>query len=141
MSDVKTKGNLKFIKHRPIDKTDPGFRIVGWKLRWIAMGTTESKDGRIWRVLRKSEIPAEILTAMTVNNPDIFGQDSTIRNRELVLAYAPEEIAAAQRKEAEDIARGQMAQINRKSAPGGGRHISVDEAEVSHVSGAEFFDK
>lgn len=141
MSEVKSKGDLKFIKHRPTDKTDPGFRILGWKLRWISMGSTESKDGRFWRVLRKTEIPTDILKDMIAANPDLFGQDSTIRNRELVLAYAPEDVVAAHRKEIEAAAKQQMSLVTSKSAPGGGRHIKVDESEVSHVSGAEFFDK
>lgn len=140
MSLEKQKGSLKFITHRPTDRLDPGFKIVGHKLRWIASSQTEDKMGRMWRVLRKSELPAETLKAMQEANRDMFGRDDTIRNKELVLAFASEEAVNVERQMLQDNARRQVSAVTSKSVPGGNRHIRVDEAEVTRVSGSEFFN-
>jgi hypothetical protein len=140
MSIEKQKGSLKFITYRPTDKLDPGFRIVGHKLRWIASTQTEDKMGRIWRVLRKNELPAESLKAMQEANRDMFGRDDTIRNRELVLAYAPESAVNEERQMLDEASRRQMGLITSKAVPGGNKHIRVEEAEVTKVSGSEYFN-
>jgi hypothetical protein len=137
----KSKGQMKFLTHRPKDKLDPGFRIVGMKLRWIAATQTEDRMGRIWRVLRKEEMPPEILKQMRDGNRDMFGQDNTIRSRELILAYATEEAVAEERRMNEALAKSQMAQVTSKSAPGGNKHVKVQEAELSQVSSSEFFNQ
>ena len=140
MSNEKIKGSLKFITYRPQDKLDPGFRIVGHKLRWIASSQTEDKMGRIWRVLRKNELPAETLKAMQDANRDMFGRDDTIRNRELVLAYATESAVNEERQLLDESSRRQMGLITSRSIPGGNKHMRVEEAEVTKVSGSEFFN-
>jgi uncharacterized protein (DUF2252 family) len=134
------KGSMKFISHRPKDKLDPGFRIVGHKLRWIASTQTEDKMGRIWRVLRKEDMPAETLKEMQAANRDMFGRDNTIRNRELVLAYATEDAVNLERQSLQEAAKRQLSMVNSKSVPGGNKHITVDEAEMTKVSGSEFFN-
>jgi len=134
------KGSMKFISHRPKDKLDPGFRIVGHKLRWIASTQTEDKMGRIWRVLRKEEMPAETLKEMQAANRDMFGRDNTIRNRELVLAYASEDAVNLERQSLQEAAKRQLNMVNSKSVPGGNKHITVDESEMTKVSGSEFFN-
>lgn len=139
MSDVKTKGGLTFIATRPIDKTDPGFRIAGHKLRWVAANATEDKMGRFWRVIRKDELPAEFIKAMKEANREMFGQDSTIRNRELVLAYAPESVVNDHRKELKEAAQRQMSLVTNRAAPN--RHMRVEEAELSRESASDFFEK
>lgn len=139
MSDVKTKGGLTFIATRPIDKTDPGFRIKGHKLRWVASNATEDKMGRFWRIIRRDELPKEFVEAMKAANRDMFGQDSTIRNRELVLAYAPEEVVAERRKELKEAAERQMSLVTSRAAPN--RHMRVEEAEMTRESASDFFEK
>jgi hypothetical protein len=136
----KSKGQFKFITHRPKDKLDPGFRIVGMKLRWIAATQTEDRMGRIWRVLRKEDLPPEVLKQMKDGNRDMFGQDNTIRSRELTLAYATEEAVAEERRLVDQASRAQMAQVTSKTAPGGNKHMKVEEAELTQVSGSEFFN-
>lgn len=141
MSNIeKQKGALKFISYRPQDKLDPGFRIVGHKLRWIASTQTEDKMGRIWRVLRKTEMHPDTIKAMQEANRDMFGRDDTIRNRELVLAYAPESAVNEERKLLDEASRRQLGLITSKSVPGGNKHIRVDEAEVTKVSGSDYFN-
>jgi hypothetical protein len=139
MSEVKAKGGLKFVSHRPTDKTDPGFRIVGHKLRWVAANATEDKMGRFWRVIRKHELPEDFLKAMKEANREMFGQDSTIRNRELVLAYAPDEVVGQAREELRQAAKSQLSRVTSRAAPN--KHMRVEEAELSHESSSDFFEK
>jgi len=138
MSDVKSKNNLKFVTHRPIDKSDPGFKIVGCKLRWLASNQTEDRPGRIFRILRKSDLPPEILKQMEFHNRDMFNKDEVIRNRELVLAWAPDEAVAEHKKDLAEAARRQMALVTSRAAPGNNRNMRVEEAEVSQA-GEEYF--
>lgn len=134
------KGNLKFVTHRPKDALDPGFRILGAKLRWIAATQTEDKMGRIWQVLRKDQVPKELLEQMRKSGREIFGSDNTIRKRELVLAWADEAAVAEERAMLDRAARSQLSQVTSKSVPGGNRHMKVEEAEMTKVSGSEFFN-
>lgn len=138
MSDVKTKGTMKFVTHRPIDKSDPGFKIVGCKLRWLASNQTEDRPGRIFRILRKSDLPPEILKQMEHYNRDMFNKDEVIRNRELVLAWAPEEAVAAHKKELAETARRQLAMVTSRATPGNNRNMRVEEAELTQA-GEEYF--
>lgn len=140
MSTVSQKGSLKFIAYRPTDKLDPGFKIVGHKLRWIAATQTEDKMGRIWRVLRKSDLPQEALKQLSDANRDFFGAGDTIRNRELVLAYASEEAVLLERNAINEASRRQLGVVTSKAVPGGGKHMRVEESELTKVSTAEFFD-
>jgi len=138
--DVKSKGSLKFQAHKPLDKSDPGFRILGHKLRWIAAHQTENRMDGLWRVLRKDELPTEFLGAMKSANKDMFGADNTIRNKELVLAFASQEAVDQRNAEAQEAARHQMSLVSSKAVPGGNRHMKVDESEVTKVSSREFFE-
>jgi ABC-type thiamine transport system substrate-binding protein len=140
MSAVSQKGSLKFISYRPTDKLDPGFKIVGHKLRWIAATQTEDKMGRIWRVLRKSELSKDALQSLSESNRDMFGSGDTIRNRELVLSYASEEAVLVERNAINESSKRQLSSVTSKAVPGGGRHMKVQESELSKVSTAEFFD-
>lgn len=140
MSAEKTKGSLKFIPHRPKDKLDPGFTIVGHKIRWLASTQTEDKMGRIWRILRKSDLPAETLRAMQEMNREVFGRDDTIRNKELVLAYASNDAVELEREMLREAAQRQMSLVTSRAIPGGNKHMRVEEAEVTKVSGSEFFN-
>lgn len=141
MSEVNSKGMLKFIAAKPIDKSDPGFKILGHKLRWLSSGAQEDKMGRIWKVLRKTDLPPAVLQQLKdMNRADMFGRDDTIRNRELVLAYAPDEVVAISKLELKEAADRQRSLITSKAVPGGGgKHMRVEEAEMSKVSSEEFF--
>ncbi len=140
MSDVKTKGSLKFVTHRPKDKSDPGFKIVGAQLRWLASSQTEDRPGRIFRILRKTDLPPEIIKQMHDFNPEMFNKDGIIRNRELVLAWAPSEKVAEAKKELEMAAKAQFARITSKANPGNNRNMKVHEAEISQGNTEEFFN-
>lgn len=142
MSDVRQKGNLIFKKTNPIDKSDPGFRITGHRLRWVAATQTEDRMGRIWVQLRKSDLPPDFLRQMKEGNRDVFNSNdgNTIRNRELVLAYAPDDEVKLLRQELDREARDRLSVVTSKAAPGGNRSLTVDEATMTKVSTSEFFD-
>lgn len=137
--ETKTAKGLKFVTHKPKDKLDPGFQILGWKLRWIAATQTEDRYGRPHRVLKKEDLPADILKDMERSNPDFFARDNTIRNRELVLAYCPIDVANNIRREMDQAARDQMARI--KSLPSNSKGMKLDEVDVRKIgAGEEFFN-
>jgi len=140
MSEVKTKNGLKFVTHRPKDKSDPGFKIVGAQLRWIAANQTEDRPGRIFRILRKTDLPPELSKAMTDYNADMFNKDGIIRNRELVLAWAPMEKVQEHKKELEMAAKRQMSMVTSKANVGGAKGMKVFEAEMSKGNTEDFFN-
>lgn len=138
--DVKAKGGLRFQATKPLDKSDPGFRILGHKLHWVAAHQTENRMDGLWRIIKKDELPAEFLAAMKQSNRDMFGSDNTIRNKELVLAYASQDAVDERNAEARLAANHQMNLVTSKAVPGGNKHMRVDEAELTKVSSAEFFN-
>lgn len=85
--------------HRPIDRTDPGFTIPGFKLKWISTKVSENNPGRCWAVLRKDKMPKELLNHIEDSNPGAFAGGDTIRRGDLVLAFARKEAVDAFRKE------------------------------------------
>ena len=80
-----------FTFDRPVDHTDPGFAIKGCKLRWVSGHVESRRGGRIWHVLKKSDLPKKCLDEITDRNPFWSSEGDTIRRRDLVLAYARQE--------------------------------------------------
>lgn len=106
----------KFNKHRPVDTSDPGFTIPGYKLRWINGKVAENNPGRIWAVLRKGDFPNELVKHLTDHNPGAFTQGDTIRRGDLVLACASREAAAKRDAELAEMARDQEYLVKRAPA-------------------------
>lgn len=100
--------------HRPIDPSDPGFTLPGTRLRWVSGRISETYQGRIWKVLRKSELPPELVKHIESTRPDAFAHGDTLRRygTELTLAYATEEAALAHKRELKDASRELKSRIN-----------------------------
>lgn len=106
-------GDMNFIKHKPVDRSDPGFTIPGQKLRWVSGSVAENNPGRPWAVLRKSKMPKELVEHLKDVNPFAFQDGDTIRRGDLVLAYAPIEHANEFRKEILERAQEQEMLVKR----------------------------
>jgi hypothetical protein len=77
-----------FTFHRPVDNSDPGFAIKGYKLRWLSAAVEVRRAARIWVPLKLSMLPKKVLDQMQERQPRWFGDD-TIRRKDLTLAFAP----------------------------------------------------
>jgi hypothetical protein len=105
MADLK-----KFTIERSSDPSNPGFRIPGVKFRWISGRVREtSQTGDLWRVLKKSDLHADLVKHIQQYKPGAFSEGDTIRrgNGELILAYAPVEECIAHRKRLDALTKDQ----------------------------------
>lgn len=134
MSKQREGGSMPFERVRARDKSDPGFRLPGKKLRWISAKQTELNMDRPWAVLRRSMLPAELLQSLENANPGISSQGDTIRRGEMTLAYASEEAALHKRKEINTAIAEQKERIGVRPS----KQIRVDENETEKV-GADLF--
>lgn len=95
--------------HRPIDPSDPGFRIKGVKLRWISTIVHQNNPDRPWVVLKKTMLPKGIVTKLEESRPDLFGDEEkeTIRRGggSLILAYAKDSAAKTHKDEIRERAK------------------------------------
>lgn len=98
-----------FVKHRPVDPSDPGFTIPGIKLRWISGRVRERSGTDIWRQLRKSDMPKELIDHIENHYPGAFSSGDTVRrgSGELILAYAPMDRVVAHRRALDQATRDQ----------------------------------
>lgn len=101
---------------RPVDRTDPGFRIKGVRLRWLSADVSEIRYGRIWRVLRKEDMPKELIDHIESVNPGAFRDGNTIKRKGLFLGWAPEEEALKYRRELDQAAYEQRNAVDRMVA-------------------------
>ena len=85
--------------HRPVDGTDPGFMIKGYKLRWLSGGVEVRRAGRIWVPLKLSDLPAKALEKLKDYQGSWFSGGDTVRRKDLTLAYAPLEQVEQRRRE------------------------------------------
>lgn len=105
--------DVKFLKHKPVDRSDPGFTIPGHKIRWISGSVAENNPGRPWVVIRKSKLDKELVEHLKDHNPFAFQEGDTIRRGDLVLAYAPNDMAEELRNEIRQKAAEQEALVRR----------------------------
>lgn len=114
--------SLKFVPHSANrkDPSDIPFRILGHKFRWIAARASEDRYTRPWVVLKKSDLPEDVLSDIKSRNVNAFRDGETIRWGENVLAYASNEEVAKLKAENEREAHAQRDLIgaNNSSRPG-----------------------
>jgi hypothetical protein len=86
--------------HLPVDTSDPGFAIKGFKLRWVSGGVEARRAGRMWQPLKLSMLPEKIIKSMSSHNAAWLSASAadTIRRRDLVLAFAPIDQVEARRR-------------------------------------------
>jgi len=87
--------------HRAVDNTDPGFALKGFKLRWMSNIVAVRRGVRIWRTLKISQLPKDVVTELKSINP-AWEDGDTIRRRDLTLAYASLEDVKSVREENKD---------------------------------------
>lgn len=106
-----------FNLHRPVDSSDPGFSIPGYRLRWISGRVSESNPGRPWEVIKKSDLPPDLVKHILSRNPSAFSAGETIRRggEELVLGYSS--IEAAQELKDDNLKKAREMEGRLKRAP------------------------
>lgn len=106
----------KFTEHQPVDVRDPGFKLPGFKLRWLGPELHERRTGRIWFPIRVSMLPQELLAKLKAKNPFWFEQmeGDTIRRRGDVLSFAPIDEVQQLRKELDEKTKAQSGIFNRR---------------------------
>lgn len=102
-----------FNKHRPVDRTDPGFTIPGVKLRWISGKVSENNPGRPWVVIKKGDCPKELLEHLERHNPHAFANGDAFRRGDLVLAFTDEEGHKLLKREIEEARKAQEELVKR----------------------------
>jgi hypothetical protein len=134
--------DLKFVPHSSNynDSMDVPFRIVGHKLRWIAARASEDKFTRPWKVLKKSDLPANVVQDLESRSVNIFRDGETVRFGENVLAYAPDEIVEIQRQRVAEETESQLASIGQDSDKRSGVRISQKDTSVSRMRATDFND-
>jgi hypothetical protein len=127
----------KFKIHRPVDPSDPGFEIVGVKLRWISGKVREtSSSSNLWIPLRKSKMPPKLLEHIENFHPNAFNAGDTYRrgSGELILAYAPVEHVRKHRVELDMLNREQASRANILQTEG--RQTNKDYAKIEEYEGS-----
>lgn len=137
---MKQSGKLIFRKKMTNrnDRLDFPYEIVGHKLRWLSARTTEDRQGRIWRVLRKSDLPVEVVADLASQAINVFKDGDTIRNGTLVLGYASNEAAAEAKSYVDAETRSQLQSIGVQSGKHPGVRYDPKETGVERVGSSEF---
>lgn len=107
--------DIKFNTHRPADSSDPGFTLPGRKLRWVNGRVSENNPGRPWVVIRKSELPKELVAHIERHLPNAFKDGDVMRRGDLILGYADERAHKIHKEETRE--RAQEVSNRVKSAP------------------------
>lgn len=133
---------LQFKTHRPADRSDPGFTIVGHKLRWVSGKVTEISPGRPWEIISKQNLSPEMQAHLKKFNPNAFAQGETIRRGDLVLAYCPNDVYEALQLENREKAKEQEAMVKRPaiSSKSGKSNVTVTDDETTDVT-AQMIEK
>ena len=104
-------GKSEFQKHRPADRSDPGFTLPGKKLRWISGKVQENNGDRPWVVLRKGHMPKDLIEHIEKFNPDAFLTGETIRRGDLVLGFCSEQAQIQKKAELKQMSRDQASTV------------------------------
>lgn len=128
----------EFKTHRPLDPSDPGFTIPGYKLRWISGRVREnSSTGYLWETIKKSDLDKKLVEHIERHYPGTFSSGDTIRrgSGELVLAYAKNDSVKEHRAELDRLATEQSSRssinLNQEKIGDGKR----DYAKVTEFDG------
>lgn len=92
------KSDFIFSKGQPKDNSDPGFTLKGHVLRWVSGGVEARRAPRFWQPLKLSHIPKELHQEFQTKMRSMIDGD-TIRRRDLVLAFAKEDLVKERRKD------------------------------------------
>lgn len=138
---VVSKGSNTFKLHRSADQSDPGFTIVGKRLYWVYSYQTENDPGRPWAVLRREDIPDELVKHLERKNPALFKNGQTISRGDLTLAYCTDDVYREMRNEQMQIAADQLSRV--KTTPGDSKdntknYVRVFESSVEQGSADAF---
>lgn len=140
MEKTDPKTGLVFKAHKPLDPLDVPFRIAGHQVRWIASHAQETKFGRPWKVLRKSQLPQDTIKALEQTHYSIFSDGDTIRRGgDLVLSFAPLDVVNQVKSENLQRAGEQMDRI-RTYAPTAAHSVDKKNTSIEKVS-ASMFEK
>jgi len=134
--------SLKFVPH-PANRKDPSdlpFRLLGHKFRWVAARSTEDRYTRPWVVLRKSDIPEDVIQELKSRNVNAFRDGETIRWGENVLAYASNEEVAKLKAANEREAYAQRELIGANSANRPGIVHKKGETSVTRMGPGDNFN-
>lgn len=123
--------------HRPADQTDPGFAIKGYKLRWVSGVVEARRGGRMWRVLKLSQMPKGVVDKLKEVNRS-FSDGDTIRRRDLTLAYAPIEEVNERRKQLRDNQNANEAIFKGKATLADGVTKTEGSEALESVSASKF---
>jgi hypothetical protein len=118
--------------HKPLDGSDPGFTIAGWKMRWLGAAVSETRAGRPWMVIRRERLPKKVLEHIEMYRPMTFEKDDAYRHGDTILSAAPKHVADQYARENRQRAAEAMERI--QQAPRtkqGSSAISVEEASVT----------
>lgn len=86
--------------HRPVDDTDPGFALKGFKLHWVSAHVETRRAGRMWQPLKLSMLPDNAVKKLKESNSSWFNSTGdVIRRRDLVLSFAPFKEVEERRRE------------------------------------------
>jgi hypothetical protein len=139
---MKTTGSkdLKFVPKttNPNDTMDVPFAIVGHKLRWVSGRASEDKFTRPWKVLRKSDLPLNIVEDLERRSINIFRDGETVRFGECVLAYATEEAVKVIRDQNRREAQSQLQSIGMNSEKRPGVSYDQKDTGVERMGSTEF---
>lgn len=91
-----TKSDVTF--HRPTDNTDPGFAVRGKTLRWVSGGVEARRAPRFWKPLKISTFTKDLQDKVRERVGSLVDGD-TIRRRDLILSFAPNELVADRKKD------------------------------------------
>lgn len=95
------KSDFIFSKGQPKDNSDPGFSLRGHVLRWVSGGVEARRAPRFWQPLKLSHVPKEIQSEFQTKLRSMIDGD-TIRRRDLVLAFAKEDLVKERRNDIRD---------------------------------------
>jgi hypothetical protein len=132
--------SLTFVPHdcNREDTMDVPFRIKGHKLRWVAARASEDRFTRPWVILRKSELPQDVIDQLKSKSMNVFRDGETVRHGENVLAYATEEAVARMKAEVERETQSLRSSIGVDSSKRPGVVHSKLETSVERVGAADF---
>jgi hypothetical protein len=99
---------------------------------------SEHDPGRPWRIIRKSDLTADLVKHLEGINPEAFMHGDTIRRGDLVLAHTTEDRAKDLRKELQELSRNNEKSVNRLTHgiknPDGSSRAKVEVNEDSDVT-------
>lgn len=130
-----------FKVHRPVDPSDPGFTVPGVRFRWNSGRVRERSDSTgIWSLVRKNNLPKDLVEHIQNRYPGAFREGDTIRrgDSELVLAYAKTEVVQEHRKYLDSLSKDQASRAKimprQEHIPGGKDFAKITDYEESASS-------